>query len=80
MRLRLSLGTQACIFAVVLGVALLLAKYTPRKTAMVEETKHNMPFTATTAGQDKLGLWQMLEDFANERWIPDYLDDEQRVA
>ena len=47
---------------------------------MVEETKHNMPFTATTAGQDKLGLWQMLEDFANERWIPDYLDDEQRVA
>ena len=39
-----------------------------------------MPFTATTAGPDKLGLRKTLEDYANSQWIPDFLDDEQRVA
>ena len=39
-----------------------------------------MPFTATTTGPDKLGLRQALELFANEQWIPDFLDDEQRIA
>ena len=39
-----------------------------------------MPFTATTTGPDRLGLCQALELFANEQWIPDYLDDEQRIA
>ena len=39
-----------------------------------------MPFAATTTGPDKLGLCQALELFANEQWIPGFLDDEQRGA
>ncbi len=35
-----------------------------------------MPFNVTTTGRDQIGLRQ----FANEQWIPDFLDDDQRVA
>ena len=38
-----------------------------------------MPFTATTIGRDTLGLRSILEDFANEQWIPDHIDDKQRA-
>ena len=41
---------------------------------------NDMPFNGTTAGPDKLGLRQTFEEFANSQWIPDFLDDEQRVA
>ncbi len=39
-----------------------------------------MPFTATTSSRDQLGLRKALEDYANEQWLPDFLDDEQRIA
>ena len=39
-----------------------------------------MPFTVTTSGRDQLGLRQALETFANSQWMPDYLDEEQRIA
>ncbi len=42
--------------------------------------ENHMPFNVTTTGRDQIGLRQALEDFANEQWIPDFLDDDQRVA
>ncbi len=37
-------------------------------------------FKATTEGTDKLGLRAVLERYANDQWLPDYYDDEQRVG
>ncbi len=36
-------------------------------------------FKATTEGTDKLGLRAMLEQYANDQWLPDYDDEEQRA-
>ncbi len=36
-------------------------------------------FKATTEGTDKLGLRAVLERYANDQWLPDYDDDEQRA-
>ncbi len=37
-------------------------------------------FKAATEGTDKLGLRAMLEHYANDQWLPDYYDEEQRVG
>ncbi len=36
-------------------------------------------FKATTAGTDKLGLRAMLDCYANDQWLPDYYNEEQRA-
>ncbi len=37
-------------------------------------------FKATTEGTDKLGLCAVLERYANDEWLPDYYNEEQRVG
>ncbi len=37
-------------------------------------------FKVTTEGTDKLGLRAVLERYANDQWLPDYYDDEQRAV
>ncbi len=37
-------------------------------------------FEATTEGADKLGLRAVLERYANDQWLPDYHNEEQRVV
>ncbi len=37
-------------------------------------------FKATTEGTDKLGLRAVLERYANDQWLPDYYNEEQRVG
>ncbi len=44
-----------------------------------QECQAMTTFEATTEGTDKLGLRAVLERYANDQWLPDYYDDEQRV-
>ena len=37
-------------------------------------------FNATTEGTDKLGLRSVLERYANDQWLPDYHNEEQRIG
>ena len=37
-------------------------------------------FKATTEGADKLGLRAVLDRYANDQWLPDYYNEEQRVG
>lgn len=37
-------------------------------------------FKATTEGADKLGLRAVLDRYANDQWMPDYYDQEQRAV
>ncbi len=37
-------------------------------------------FKAITEGTDKLGLRAMLDRYANDQWLPEYYNDEQRVG
>jgi len=37
-------------------------------------------FKATTEGTDKLGLRAVLKRYANDQWLPDYYNEEQRAV
>ncbi len=37
-------------------------------------------FKATTEGTDKLGLRDVLERYANDQWLPDHYNEQQRVG
>ncbi len=45
-----------------------------------QERQAMTTFKATTEGTDKLGLRAVLERYADEQWLPDYYDDEQRAV
>ncbi len=45
-----------------------------------QERQARKTFKATTEGRDKLGLRAVLERYANDQWLPDYYDEEQRVG
>ncbi len=45
-----------------------------------QERKAMTTFKATTEGADKLGLRAVLERYANDQWLPDHDNEEQRVG